>query len=246
MFKSDSEIQQEIGDLGTLLKGDLSLREMAVIKEKIKKLEDELYGYERGKNLIDAANKANLQPAGVVAIPMGEANKNLPTTKQQRAPEINIDPLLDIGSTWELIGDSANRATDIMVSGLTRAIFEGRNLRETLLDIGASLGEMTLNMLFGAGLRWLAVAAGIPAPLLGMREYANGGVINEPVYGIGKSGQSYLFGEAGSEVVIPANRFNYGASQTNVNVSVGGTLKASGNELHALIKRIDKLEKRYG
>jgi hypothetical protein len=35
-------------------------------------------------------------------------------------------------------------------------------------------------------------------------EYQHGGLINEPIYGVGKSGRQYLFGEAGTEVVTPA------------------------------------------
>jgi TP901 family phage tail tape measure protein len=38
---------------------------------------------------------------------------------------------------------------------------------------------------------------------------ANGGVINEPVFGVGASGQTYSFGEAGPEAVTPLNASTY-------------------------------------
>lgn len=42
---------------------------------------------------------------------------------------------------------------------------------------------------------------------------ANGGIINEPITGIGRSGQMYMFGERGSEKVTPLNK---GASSSNI------------------------------
>jgi hypothetical protein len=50
---------------------------------------------------------------------------------------------------------------------------------------------------------------------------ANGGVLNEPVYGYGmNSGKSYLMGEAGSEAVVPLDKL--GSSSTNVTVNLYG------------------------
>ena len=49
----------------------------------------------------------------------------------------------------------------------------------------------------------------------------HGGMINEPIWGIGKSGQSYMFGEAGPERVIPtgaSTRGGVGDVTINVNV----------------------------
>ena len=49
----------------------------------------------------------------------------------------------------------------------------------------------------------------------------HGGMINEPIWGIGKSGQSYMFGEAGPERVIPtgaSTRCGVGDVTINVNV----------------------------
>lgn len=47
---------------------------------------------------------------------------------------------------------------------------------------------------------------------------AEGGIIDEPVYGVGRSGQKYLFGESGPEEVRPINR----ASSSRVNFDIHG------------------------
>ena len=50
---------------------------------------------------------------------------------------------------------------------------------------------------------------------------ANGGVIREPVYGVGASGRSYSFGEGGrAETVIPGVHSQSGAGSTTVNLNV--------------------------
>lgn len=56
--------------------------------------------------------------------------------------------------------------------------------------------------------------------ILGM---ANGGMIREPVFGVGASGQRYLFGERGPEYIVPAGRGGGGGMQTvRVDVALGG------------------------
>lgn len=49
--------------------------------------------------------------------------------------------------------------------------------------------------------------------------FANGGMINEPIFGIGKSGQAYTFGERGAEMVTPLS--GGGGGGTTVNITVG-------------------------
>ena len=52
------------------------------------------------------------------------------------------------------------------------------------------------------------------------KKRAAGGMINETIFGIGTSGSTYLFGEAGSEMIIPLNR---NPSSNNKNLCTGGT-----------------------
>jgi hypothetical protein len=51
----------------------------------------------------------------------------------------------------------------------------------------------------------------------------HGGMINEPIWGIGKSGQSYMFGEAGPERITPtgaSTRSGDGIGDVTINVNV--------------------------
>jgi len=73
----------------------------------------------------------------------------------------------------------------------------------------------------------------IPKGILKGRPKANyaGGVIREPIFGIGKSGQTYTFGEKGSEVVIPTGGLNGGGS-TVINVTVNGSIMSERDMLN--------------
>lgn len=84
--------------------------------------------------------------------------------------------------------------------------------------------------------------------LFSMLGLAEGGVINEPIAGIGASGTKYLLGEKESELVIPLSKLgnlnNIGNSAPmKIDVTVGGELTAKGSDLRAVIRRLDKLEK---
>ena len=59
---------------------------------------------------------------------------------------------------------------------------------------------------------------------------ANGGIIREPIKGIGKSGQKYKFGEQGAEAVIPMN--GMGGSGTTINVTVNGSIYSDKDMLN--------------
>ena len=51
-------------------------------------------------------------------------------------------------------------------------------------------------------------------------KYAEGGLINEPVFGLGqRSGKGYLLGEAGAEMVTPMGK-NKGGANYIVNLSI--------------------------
>jgi hypothetical protein len=50
--------------------------------------------------------------------------------------------------------------------------------------------------------------------------FANGGVINEPIWGVGKSGRQYTFGENGPETIVPGT--GVGGSGVNLVINVHG------------------------
>ena len=52
------------------------------------------------------------------------------------------------------------------------------------------------------------------------RRNAGGGVIQEPVWGIGESGRSYLFGETGAERVTPINGGGSGGDNVTINIKI--------------------------
>jgi SLT domain-containing protein/phage-related protein len=55
-------------------------------------------------------------------------------------------------------------------------------------------------------------------PLVRPRGYAGGGVITEPIWGVGRSGQTYTFGERGREYVTPAAKVSGGGDTYHFNM----------------------------
>ena len=83
----------------------------------------------------------------------------------------------------------------------------------------------------------LQSAAGGLGSVLG---FADGGQINEPIMGIGKSGQMYSFGENGSETVTP-NGQSGGGSGITLNISVGN-ISSEGDMRNFETRVMDILE----
>jgi hypothetical protein len=69
--------------------------------------------------------------------------------------------------------------------------------------------------------------------------FADGGQINEPIMGIGRSGQMYSFGENGSETVIPNGES--GGSGITLNISVGN-ISSEGDMRNFETRVMDILE----
>jgi hypothetical protein len=76
--------------------------------------------------------------------------------------------------------------------------------------------------------------------------YAEGGIINEPVFGVGlKSGSNYTFGEKESELVTPMskmNNFGNGGETTNVNMSLSINAVDTQTGMEFLMKNSDFLQ----
>jgi len=74
----------------------------------------------------------------------------------------------------------------------------------------------------------------------GISTNAVGGIITEPVMGIGKSGKRYLMGEAGNEYIVPANRMNNmnGGVTVNINISNMSGSMQDVNRLRDVILRV--------
>ncbi len=86
------------------------------------------------------------------------------------------------------------------------------------------MGQMVKDFIFGgpttggaSGLAALFSAFSGPSVM----GYAEGGTINEPIFGIGKSGQRYTFGENGPETIIPNGKKSSGGSiKQNLQVTI--------------------------
>tara|TARA_B110001454_G_scaffold72044_1_gene69954 strand:- start:919 stop:2673 length:1755 start_codon:yes stop_codon:yes gene_type:complete len=57
-----------------------------------------------------------------------------------------------------------------------------------------------------------------PFDIFNSETWADGGHITEPILGIGKSGKSYLMGEAGNETVIPDNQLGGASGGITINI----------------------------
>jgi len=91
------------------------------------------------------------------------------------------------------------------------------------------------------GLSYIRQRYGTPAGALsfhlGHNWYGAGGVIGEPIFGVGRSGRTYTFGESGPETVVPgiARRGGGGTTVVNIHVSAN-TVVADKRELGRLVE----------
>lgn len=65
----------------------------------------------------------------------------------------------------------------------------------------------------------------------GFKGFAKGGIINEPIVGIGASGSGYMFGEDGPEAVIPTGTASNRDSSKNVNITINAVDSKSVTDL---------------
>jgi hypothetical protein len=78
---------------------------------------------------------------------------------------------------------------------------------------------------------------GIKPQMGDLRGLANGGVINEPIFGVGRSGQKYAFGESGREFVTPERNAG-GVINNIININIGNVSRdADFDKLKPLIQR---------
>jgi len=69
------------------------------------------------------------------------------------------------------------------------------------------------------------------APQMGdLRNFAGGGLITEPVFGIGASGQRYAFAENGAERIMPVGQSNNGGINHILNINIGNVSKEADFE----------------
>jgi len=115
-----------------------------------------------------------------------------------------------------------------------------KNMAKKLLDFGAQmLIIQPLLMWFKEWMTDMGGGGGMAGSILSMfgkpKAMANGGIISEPVLGIGaRSKSSYLIGESGPEAVVPMSGAGGGAGTggtNNVNVTINAVDSKSVTEL---------------
>ena len=185
----------------------------------------------------------------------------------QLGPRLGIHkPEMDFGS-GEQIAEGWVRGSKIAgdaMDGFINGAMDGFDLLKIKISQDANIMSKAFGGFANAALqaieqilaKWailniFAFMGGLPGVgLFSMLGLAEGGIINEPIAGIGASGTKYLLGEKGSELVLPLSKLgnlnNIGNNTpTKIDVTVGGEFKVRGNDLYALVKSIEKIEKRY-
>lgn len=244
VYRTDEQIKKELDHVNAIMKGNISLAERNRLLAIQTKLENELYGYQQAIDLTEAGKAANLKNKGTELIPVKDKTRQeMQGVKVPYKPE--LEALLEIDDTWQEIGNTSRRATQMMASGLARAIVYGENFADVLKNIGTMALESALSFFINIGFKALGTAMGIPPIYM-----ANGGMINEPVVGMGiKTGTSYAFGERGPEMVMPMDRImprNYGGGQpVNISLQLGGEFIMRGSDMHQVVKSVEKMVKRY-
>ena len=133
------------------------------------------------------------------------------------------------------VGVEGQRLLDKWKKDTTVGGVKGVNDKEARKHAAAYSAAMTLYNMHGGTKPQMGdltnIVNGKPAGSVG---YANGGLITEPIFGIGRSGQTYTFGERGQETVTPGK----GGTNYILNINVGNvTREADFDKLKPLIQR---------
>ena len=124
---------------------------------------------------------------------------------------------------------AAHRLISNLYEDIKRKYGGNMNLSEEAWRILNAVNNAKVNETVGFGSQD-ALRAELASQTVGM---ANGGIINEPIFGIGASGKRYSFGERGAETVTP------GVGGSNViNINIGNVSRdADFDKLKPLIQR---------
>jgi hypothetical protein len=139
-----------------------------------------------------------------------ELTKNIKDATEDLANSVSNDLKTGFVSAFTAIGEAAVEGEDVMKSFGKSVILM---FADMLKSIGAYLTSMAVA--YGLATMWgraAAATAGAAAAYVAsgavsayaQNQYAEGGVIEEPVMGVGqKTGETYSFGERGPETVTP-------------------------------------------
>jgi len=124
------------------------------------------------------------------------------------------------------------------IRGGAKGIFGDNEMTEGVLDFLGFGEQSTAEQIYSGAESLFGSAGGGSAGTssgrgargsLATHKMASGGIIKEPIFGFGKSGQRYMFGEAGREHVIPEGQMG---GQTVINVNVHGNIMSEKDMLN--------------
>lgn len=155
-----------------------------------------------------------------LAIKLDEIYKRIDTVKKG---------MLESGLRASIDAAAEEGATVAKVMGATLRVIAKQIAEILTLKSIAAFAELNIPMgaLYAGGAVAVLTAGNAAASAIEnnpIKMFAEGGIINEPVYGVGASGARYMFGEAGPEKVTPMR-----GGDTNTNsISIGHvTVKAN-------------------
>ena len=70
-----------------------------------------------------------------------------------------------------------------------------------------------------------------------VRQFAMGGMINEPIFGVGRSGQTYMMGEAGPEKITPMNNNTTTDNNVVINMNIQVTKEVDVEKLVRMVSQ---------
>ena len=266
LITTDVELQKQIQLIEGMLKGNISLRERILLKEKLKKLQDELNSKEEKSIANDELAKGSRDISERQQKErLKDFEKELQLKREEEDLQSNISALQnedawskyisnidEQADSWEDVKRAARPTIDTLSRGLSDAVIYGRNFNDVLKNIFGTLMSMSLSGVLQGLFAMLPGGSGFLSGFLGafgIKANYSGGIINEPVMGVGlQSKRLWSFGEKGYEMVSPLNRtITQGAASgpMNINLTLNGEFTQRGKDLYAVVNSEKKIIKRY-
>ena len=196
-----------------------------------------------------------------IPISFSGSSGNMKNTNTIGKPFYNLGTDADIMENWVIESELAGAAMDGFVSGAISGIDKLKitigNDATFMSRFFTDFANTALQAIEQVLAKWAVLnlfsfLGGVPGVnLFSMLGLAEGGIINEPIAGIGASGQRYLLGEKGSELVLPLSKIgalnSLAQSSTHhvVDINVSGESVIKGNDIHRVWKTVEKMNKRY-
>lgn len=266
LITTDEELKEEIKIVNDALRGNISLRERILLKEKLKKLQDELNSKEEksiandelakgSREITERQNKERIKDyEKELQLKREEEDiqSNISALQEEDAWSKYISNIDEQADSWEDVKRAARPTIDTLSRGLSDAVIYGRNFNDVLKNIFGTLMSMSLSGVLQGLFAMLPGGSGFLSGFLGafgIKANYSGGIINEPVMGVGlQSKRLWSFGEKGYEMVSPLNRtITQGAASgpMNINLTLNGEFTQRGKDLYAVVNSEKKIIKRY-